>query len=223
MTYRTSSPFFAPNALLAETFGFTDDTHPYINTSDGGHFDNLGLYEMVRRRVHFILVTDGGQDSSATFDDVGIAIRLIRADLGVPIEFKGKPKLPISARPPEGKEPPADKKKYCAIAEINYQAVDGPRAKNGVLVLVKPAVYGDEPADIFNYAQSNPAFPQDPTFTDQMFSESQFESYRHLGEYIVQQITECKQTNDLKALNQRVCDYLELRKSQTACPNAFSD
>jgi hypothetical protein len=227
-TYRTSSPFFAPNVLLAETFGFTDDKHPYVNASDGGHFDNLAIYEMVRRRVHFIVATDGGQDSGCTFDDLGIAIRLIRADLGVPIEFKGKPKLPISPRVAGGKEPPKDKTKYCAIAEINYKAVDGEQAENGVLLIIKPAVYGDEPADIYNYAQSNSAFPQDPTFTDQWFSESQFESYRHLGEYIIQQITQGLPVDDpnLKTLKQCVCNYLSAEKTEKAeedCPKAFGN
>lgn len=185
--YRTSSPFFAPNVLLAELFGFTDDQHPYINVSDGGHFDNLGLYEMVRRRCHFIIVSDGGQDDKYAYDDLGIAIRLIRADLGVPIEFR-TPLCSGSHGAGTDKRVAPPNQLHYTIAEINYQAVDGAEAENGVLILVKPAVYGKEPADIYNYALSNPAFPNDPTFTDQFFSESQFESYRHLGEYTVAEL-----------------------------------
>lgn len=185
-TYRASSPFFAPNVLLAETFGFTDDTHPYVNLSDGGHFDNLGLYEMVRRRCHFIIVSDAGQDDGYSYADLGIALRLIYADLGVPIHFKTQ--LPKAKPTADTADSPLPKLEYFALAEIDYKAIDGEKAENGVLVLMKPALHGNEPADVYSYARSNPAFPNDPTFTDQFFSESQFESYRHLGEYAVTQL-----------------------------------
>jgi hypothetical protein len=74
--------------MLLEAFGGTDETQAYVNLSDGGHFDNLGLYEMVRRRCRFILVCDAGQDGQCRFDDLGTAIRNVRVDLGVSITFR---------------------------------------------------------------------------------------------------------------------------------------
>ena len=61
-TYHQASPTLSIRPLLAEAFGLTDACHPYVYLSDGGHFENLGLYEMVRRRCHCILVVDAGCD-----------------------------------------------------------------------------------------------------------------------------------------------------------------
>ena len=87
-TYDRAYPKFAIGPLLAETFGLTDDQSRYIYVSDGGHFENLGLYEMVLRRCHFIVLSDAGQDAEYTFEDLGNAIRKIRIDLGIPIEMR---------------------------------------------------------------------------------------------------------------------------------------
>src|SRR5262249_14409139 len=58
-TFYLSGPRFAVRPVLSEAFGLTDRTSPYVYLSDGGHFDNLGLYEMVLRRCHLIVVSDG--------------------------------------------------------------------------------------------------------------------------------------------------------------------
>ncbi|HST20446.1 MAG TPA: M24 family metallopeptidase, partial [Blastocatellia bacterium] len=59
-TYYRSGPFFSIRPLLAEAFGLTDDKNKYVYLSDGGHFENLAFYEMVLRRCHSIVVSDGG-------------------------------------------------------------------------------------------------------------------------------------------------------------------
>jgi len=70
----------------------------------------------------------------------------------------------------------------CAIGKILYSVVDGPGVEDGVLIYIKPACYGEEPRDIYEYFRSNALFPHEST-ADQFFSESQFESYRMLGAY----------------------------------------
>jgi hypothetical protein len=77
----------------------------------------------------------------------------------------------------------------CATGRIFYADVDGEGAPVGEFVYIKPVFYGGEPQDIYNYAMTNEAFPHQST-GDQWFSESQFESYRALGEYTVSQICE---------------------------------
>ena len=67
-TFNTPGPRFAPRPLFSEAFGLTDGEHPYVYLSDGGHFENLALYEMILRRCHFIVVSDGGQDPEFTFE-----------------------------------------------------------------------------------------------------------------------------------------------------------
>jgi hypothetical protein len=177
-TYYLEGPYFALKPLIAETLGLTDDKNDYVYLSDGGHFENLGLYEMVLRRCHFIVVSDGSQDDEATFSSLGNAVRKIRIDLGIPIDFNDP--MCIYSRNPERKG------KYCAIGKIRYSCVDG-AGTDGILVYIKPAFYGDEPRDIFEYARANSLFPHEST-ADQFFTESQFESYRMLGSYIMEQL-----------------------------------
>ena len=61
----------------------------YVYLSDGGHFENLGLYEMVRRRCRLIVVIDAGCDPDFAFEDLGNAVRKIYIDLGIRIQFEG--------------------------------------------------------------------------------------------------------------------------------------
>jgi hypothetical protein len=187
-TFDLASPTDPVRPILDELIGRTDDRQPYVYLSDGGHFENLALYEMVRRRCRFIVVSDAGCDPSCSLEDIGNAIRKIRVDLGVPIEFEPGA-FDIKARSKDGEEISGE---YWALGRIAYSTIDAPHgmredekreAYDGVLVYVKPCFYGREPRDVFNYALGHPEFPHEPT-SDQWFSESQFESYRSLGEHI---------------------------------------
>lgn len=181
-TYTRGGPRSSALVLLSEALGHTDSEHPYVNLSDGGHFENLGLYEVVRRRCRHIVVCDAGGDPTVAFEGLGNAIRKIRIDFGIPIDFEDR----ILIRPKSLAGKPEDDARYCAIGTIRYSAVDGQGAEDGTLVYVKPAVYGSpyEPYDVYNYARDSADFPHETT-ADQWFSESQFESYRILGEAVV--------------------------------------
>ena len=101
-TFRRAQPTFGIKYLADEAFGRTSDEKPYVYLSDGGHFENLGLYEMVLRRCHTIVVIDADADAGYTFDNLGNAIRKIRIDLGIPIDFPSFPtwpSWPTAARP----------------------------------------------------------------------------------------------------------------------------
>jgi len=188
-TYYLSSPRFTVRPVVAEAFGLTDQSSPYVYLSDGGHFDNLGLYEMVLRRCHFIVVSDASCDLACGFDDLGSAIRKIRADLGIPIDFPNG----ISIFPRSADQTSRARGLYWAVGHIRYSAVDPPPAgaekasRDGRILYLKPAFYGTEPPDIFQYATANREFPHEST-VDQFFSESQFESYRMLGVHAVEQL-----------------------------------
>lgn len=184
-TYRGEGPKTALRPLLAETFGLTTDDNPYIYLSDGGHFENLGLYEMVRRRCRLIVVSDAGCDPNFAFDDLGNAVRKIKLDLGVTIRFYGLSEL--KTRPKDGGEIDP-RTPYHAIGEIDYPAADRDsdqdKVEKGVILYLKPAYHGSEDIDIRSYATADPDFPHQST-AEQWFSESQFESYRALGFEIV--------------------------------------
>ena len=180
-SYHLSNPRWTLQPLIAEIAGTTTDKHPYVYLSDGGHFENLGLYEMVRRRCRWIVLTDAGEDEKFAFEDLGNAIRKIRIDLGINVVVTH-----MGIYPRTEKNPPNPK--YCAVAEIHYRDVDGADVENGLLLYMKPTFYGkSEPKDIYNYAAANQKFPHEPT-ADQFFSESQFESYRALGYYAASEI-----------------------------------
>jgi hypothetical protein len=166
--------------IFREMFGLTDDTAPYVNVTDGGHFENLGVYEMVARRCTFIVVSDAGCDPNCVLEDLGNAIRKVRTDFGVPIVFD-IPDAPVSMR---SRNTPAREmpERPWAVARILYSAVDD-RLPDGRLIYLKPGLYGGEPIDVYAYAQEHHAFPHDTT-ADQFFSESQFESYRALGYHV---------------------------------------
>jgi hypothetical protein len=202
-TYRRAFPRSSIGPITLEAFGLTDDQSPYVLLSDGGHFDNLGIYEMVLRRCRLIVAVDGSQDAKCEFDDLGAAIRKIRIDLGIHIEFKG----PMEIYP--NGHPRAADGKYWAVAEIRYSDVDD-GAPAGILLYIKPALRGTEPRDVLQYAAANPAFPHQPT-TDQLFDESQFESYRMLGRHAVEYLVGTAPANmslrDLIEALHRECSF----------------
>ncbi|MCY7349127.1 MAG: hypothetical protein LH606_00435 [Cytophagaceae bacterium] len=191
-TFARSEPKWAVRPIFDELLAHTNDTNPYVYLSDGGHFENLGLYEMVLRRNRFILVSDAGCDETCTLEDLGNAIRKIRIDLGIPVDFSEEFK--IRARSSDSS---ALAGRYWALGRIRYSAVVKPGnddAKpdsdyDGLMLYIKPGIYGNEPRDVFNYASANPAFPHEST-ADQFFTESQFESYRALGAHVVKSIQE---------------------------------
>jgi hypothetical protein len=161
-------------------FGLTTDTRAYVYLSDGGHFENLGLYEMIRRRCRYIVVSDAGCDPDFSFEDLGNAFRKIKIDLRVDIDFFHRERLRFRPKKDTTGQSDFAGQRYFCLGIIKYREADGAEAKNGILLYVKPGLRGDEPPDIASYATANPTFPHEST-SDQWFSESQFESYRHLG------------------------------------------
>jgi len=179
ITWRKSDPVVGAGPLLREMFGRTTDGNPYVYLSDGGHFENLGLYEMVSRRCHFIVVSDAGCDADYFFEDLGNAIRKIRIDLGIRIEFPSG--LGIDAQHARGGNA------HGAVGIIRYADIDGQAVENGTLLYLKATLSGDEPVDVANYAAAHPDFPHEST-ANQWFGESQFESYRVLGVHTIDSI-----------------------------------
>jgi hypothetical protein len=177
------SPPFGMVQFLSELFGLTNDRSRYVYLSDGGHFENLGLYELVRRKMDLIVVSDGGQDGDFTFADLGNAIERVRVDFGVSIHFDD-PNFTLEGVLPQPRQADSatwkDKfglaKRGFALASIVYPD----RESNGVLIYVKATMIDGLPSDLYAYKAQNPEFP-DQTTLDQFFDEDQFEAYRELG------------------------------------------
>jgi hypothetical protein len=173
--WRSSDPPLGVGPVAREMLGLTTDRNPFVYLSDGGHYDNLGVWEMVARRCRFIVVSDAGCDPDYRYDDLANATRRIRLDLGIPIQFP-----PMTAtRAGQGRG-----NAHGVIGVIRYSVVDGPDAPDGTILYLKATLSGDEPIDVWNFAAVNAAFPHDST-GDQFFDEARFESYRTLGFHTV--------------------------------------
>ena len=171
-TWKHSGPVQATLPLFTEALGLTNERRSYVYLSDGGHFENLAIYEMLLRRCRWLVVVDAEQDGDYAFEGLGGAVRKARIDMGIPIDFRGLDRI--------SKKLPSAERRAFAIGRIDYKQPDGADAPYGYILYLKPLLTGSEPTDVSNYASENAAFPQEST-ADQFFSESQFESYRALG------------------------------------------
>lgn len=174
--WRAPKPIHAA-AILSPMLAGVIDKSWYVHVSDGGHFDNLGVYEMVRRRCSPIVVIDATCDPDYTCDDLANVIQKIRTDFNVSLQLEESP---------VGKDGWHRRGVRCLRATVRYSDAD-PGAPDGDLFYVKPVVCGNEPIDVQNYAIVNPDFPHQST-TDQWFDEAQFESYRILGRTTIDEI-----------------------------------
>jgi hypothetical protein len=188
-----STPGFALISLFQELFGTVGDGAKYVNLSDGGHFENMGLYELVRRRCKYIIVSDAEEDSQMKFEGIGGAITKCRADFGAEID--------LDLRPLQIQEDTGFSNAHCVVGTIRYPAPPGfvtaakastaceclgdSRSDDymGVIVYMKSSLVGDEPADLLTHKLKCAEFPQDPT-ANQWFAETIFEAYRRLGHHI---------------------------------------
>jgi hypothetical protein len=169
-SWKHSGPGFALWHLLREVFGLTDSENRFVYLSDGGHFENLGIYELVRRRCRYIVACDSGADPGCHFEDLANAIRKCRIDLGVEIDIDVKEIATIDAE--------RNHSAPCAVGRIRYSS-----EQVGTLIYIKASRFRGFPSDVRHYASVHATFPHETT-ADQFFSESQFESYRRLGYFL---------------------------------------
>jgi hypothetical protein len=190
-SWQSTEPPLGVGPIMRELLGLTTDHNPYVYLSDGGHYENLALWEMVARRCRFIIVSDGGCDPDYKFDDLANAVRRIRLDLGIPIQFDS---LDITKAGQNHGNP------HAAIGRIRYSVVDGADVPDGTILYLKATLSGDEPIDVRNFSAGDPTFPHDTT-ANQFFDEARFECYRMLGFHTVLSVTAgLKRVPDIEAL-----------------------
>jgi hypothetical protein len=166
--------------LVAESFGLLSGDAAKVYLTDGGHIDNIGLYQLLKRKCRVIIVADAEADPAMTFGALVDAERFARIDLGVRIDIKWQPVRVAALSRNASREqyvPEASPAHDChfAIGEIDYGA-----GEKGVLLYIKATATGDEPDYVLDYERRFPAFPHETT-GDQFFSEEQMEAYRALG------------------------------------------
>jgi hypothetical protein len=164
-------------ALLGELLGMAGNKSQAIYLSDGGHFENLGLYEMLRRRCSLILVVDAGQDPNCGFEDLGNALRKSAIDMQIEVKFEKAPRI----------APRHDEKGIQGAFGFGIATIFYAKDCEGKLLYLKPSLLSSVPVDVRAYANLHDDFPHEST-VDQFFTESQFESYRALGHFQMQQV-----------------------------------
>ncbi|MBI4852680.1 MAG: patatin-like phospholipase family protein [Acidobacteria bacterium] len=198
--WQESCPTLGLFYLAFELLGRTNAKRNFVYLSDGGHFENLGIYELVRRRCRYIVASDAEADLDLNFNSLGEVIRKCYIDFGIEIEID----LDQIRRSKET----GYSTKHCAVGRIHYEKVDEGQT-SGFLVYLKSSLVGNEEEDILNYAKLNPDFPHQST-ADQWFDEAQFESYRKLGyrvakepfENVVKELKHDSKENKSQSVNQ---------------------
>jgi hypothetical protein len=179
--------------------------------TDGGHFENTACYELLRRRVPFIIACDDGEDAAYAFEDLGNLVRKARLDFHADIRILSRSEIETRVDSSlhtivgvlddfrtklDGDYTTGLEQRFWSahalLADVFY---DGEKTPGSVILFLKPSLMGDEPVDVLQYRQQHPAFPQEPT-SDQFFDEAQWESYRALGEHISAKVFRTGQDGD---------------------------
>jgi hypothetical protein len=178
---------FRPGAYevgsLVNIGGLRED-RPFLQLSDGGHFENLAMYELVRRKLRLIIVCDGGADKEFGFGDLQTTLRRIKEDFGATVEFSGDDR-PATLVPSKEAGYPMGSKRAARghiLGDITYH--DGSRGK---LIFMKTTMVPGVSTAVKGYKGAHPDFP-DETTADQFFDEEQFEAYRELGHHIAEEM-----------------------------------
>ncbi|HEX7723448.1 MAG TPA: patatin-like phospholipase family protein, partial [Pyrinomonadaceae bacterium] len=193
-SWRSSQARLWPYYVLREFLSETTDLSTYCYLTDGGHFDNTGLYSLVERGCRYIVMVDSSADPGPCFADLGNAVRRCRMDFDAEIEIDVTPLIKNK-----------DAKKFISsdyvVGSITYSEAhliglgwENPTAadRTGIIVYIKPGMAekgATLSVDVRQYGIENPVFPQQST-ADQWFDEAQFESYRALGQQSVEVLME---------------------------------
>ncbi len=172
-----SSPFDGypwlprPTRLFRELFGVFRARSRFVYVSDGGHYENLGLVELLRRGCTWIYCFDAAGDSIDRFTTLSDALAIARTELGVRIEIDPEPMTPAPGS--------TFNRALHVVGRVYYP---GAEESPGTIVFAKLGVTEDVPADVLSWRQGNPLFPTDGT-ADQLYTDQRFDAYRALGAY----------------------------------------
>ena len=176
--------------LASEMFArYSGSQQNYWYLSDGGHFENTAAYELLRRRVGLIVVSDNGADPDYENQDLANLIRLARIDFAYEfLQLRRSDFEPLDGdRFVNGIVDPGESKRgdgkdgRCFSVFYAFRSREPSEFERGsAIIVIKPRLIEGAPADVLEYAKESETFPQETT-ADQFFKEGQWESYRRLG------------------------------------------
>ncbi|SPM28264.1 patatin-like phospholipase family protein [Mycobacterium terramassiliense] len=170
-----------------------------VQVTDGGHYENLGLVEALRRRCRLIYCIDSSGDCPPLLSGLSDAIRLARFELGVEITMENGGPFGVENLAPGSGDQFCDSNAFCSLnarvtkcavarGRITYPEAAGietEEARTGWLIIAKAVLWQELPDWVLTYAAEHGGaeFPHDNT-SDQWFSEGQFAAYTEVGRSI---------------------------------------
>ena len=187
--WESAGPTLGLAYIFSELLAQSDQQRGYVYLSDGGHFENLGVYELIKRRCRLIIACDADCDEQYGFEDLLSLVEKARADFDARIEIDFAPIRPEPGKRSSGANfavgnisyDPANPQDRATLIYIKASLPEREALPGGTPPTTTPQ--GGIPADVWRYADQCKDFPHQTT-ADQWFDEIQFESYRALGEYI---------------------------------------
>jgi hypothetical protein len=224
-----SSPRFSLTYLLNELFGMASEKSAFLAISDGGHFENLAAYELVKRKCKVIIISDAECDPKLQFEGLANLIRLCEVDGLAKITIDVQPIHPektITKKTISNIDTITSKRieefewseSRCAIGEIKYVVdKDEKPIPDGFLIYIKASMNGEEGAiekegtAVMQYKATHPDFPHEST-SNQFYGEDQFESYRWLGQAIAEEALTLIKGESKEKTEDKKQEYRELKK-----------
>ena len=175
--YRLMQP--TVGLLWSEAAGHLSYRATWMYMTDGGHYDNLGLVEALRRGARHIVVLDASGDQADTWFTLGGSIALARSDarVSVTLDPTAMTKGGTGLKPGQVVHP---------FAYGTFSRAPGSPGlpEEGDIWVCKLGWWTEAPWDVLAYAQEHSTYPCDSTL-DQLYDAAEFEAYHQLGEAAV--------------------------------------
>ncbi|WP_232344858.1 hypothetical protein [Actinoplanes awajinensis] len=172
--------------LLRELFGRYPKDDPLVFVADGGHYEDLGLIELLRHGCTEIYCFDATSPQSSFAASLASSVTLAREELGVVIKLDRPERAqPAGGERQEAATVQARTAESCIVTgQIRYP---GPRGAGtgptGRLVIGKSVLTAQTPWEVRQHAEQHALFPHDAT-GDQWFDVAKFDAYTALGRYV---------------------------------------
>ncbi|MFC4121015.1 hypothetical protein [Nonomuraea zeae] len=156
-----------PLTTWREALGNLSVRHRNVFVSDGGHWDNMGVVELLRRRCRTVFAVDASVDEHRAGNLLRV-IALARTELGV--EFEADGRLLTSREP---------------VERISFRYPDDTQdSPANYLVLMRTHVSQEMPSDLVALAADRAGFPRHSTL-NQFLSSRDVDAYVALGRWLL--------------------------------------
>lgn len=172
--------------LLKEFIGFHDPSDLYLYITDGGHWENTGLVELLRNRLYReVVCVDADSGPGNTAKSISKAVDLAQLECGATISLN-LDCLRSDPAPTPGRD---YSRRSVTLGIVRRRVGDDEHLT--LLWYTKPALTEDMPPQLLAYREVDATFPRVST-VDQFFHVAQFAAYRELGRYNARMVMQAR-------------------------------